>query len=206
MRSSSYRTKKKTRTQLLHQYYKYTGFYEFLGGLAKKSILPLVIVIAVIFLFDRFIYDIGQLIQMVTDTYSIPGVIGFFFASECILGLITPELFIAWASKTPSPYITLTILAFLSYISGIINYGYGVALLRLPKVRNYIDNKIAKHIKNIKKWGGLMIVVGALSPLPYTLVSMASGLIGYSFRSYLIFSFFRVIRFYFYAVIIFSVV
>jgi membrane protein DedA with SNARE-associated domain len=206
MNSSSIRTRKKSRTQLLHQYYKYTGFYDFLGTLGKKSIVPLLSVIAIIFIFDRFVYDIGQLIEMITNTYSALGVISFFFLSECVLGLITPELFIAWASKTGSPYVTLTILAFLSYLSGIINYGYGVALLKLPKVREYIDVKISKHIKNIKKWGGLMIIVGALSPLPYTLVSMACGLINYSFKNYLLFSVFRIIRFYLYALLIFNII
>lgn len=206
MSSTSVRPRKKSRSQLLHQYYKYTGFYNFLLDLVKKSIVPLIVVIAIVFIFDHYIYDIGMLIDMVTTTYSKVGVISFFFASECILGLITPELFIAWAGKTDTPFVTLAILAFLSYLSGIINYGYGVALLKIPKVKNYVEVKIAKHTKNLKKWGGLLIVVGALSPLPYTLVSIAAGIMKYSFRSYLFFSIFRIIRFFLYAILIFNLV
>ncbi|NQY07580.1 MAG: short-chain dehydrogenase, partial [Flavobacteriaceae bacterium] len=128
MSSSSVRARKKSRSQLLHQYYKYTGFYDFLSTIGKKSIIPLIAVVAFIYIFDKFIYDIDALIEMITQTFSTIGVLSFFFASECILGLIPPELFIAWSSKTDTPYGLLIPLSLLSYLSGIVNYGYGKAL------------------------------------------------------------------------------
>ena len=40
------KTLKKTRLQLLHQYYSYTGFYKFLGTSLKKALPPILIFIA----------------------------------------------------------------------------------------------------------------------------------------------------------------
>jgi membrane protein DedA with SNARE-associated domain len=78
-------------------------------------------------------------------------------------------------------------------------------LFLIPAVKNYIEVKIAKHIVNLRKWGGVFVFLGAVSPLPHSMVSMASGLIKYNFKHYLLWSLFRYIRFLVYALVIFQV-
>jgi membrane protein YqaA with SNARE-associated domain len=99
----------------------------------------------------------------------------------------------------------LLILATISYVGGIISYLIGNRLFLIPVVKNHIENKIAKHIVNLRKWGGLFVLLGAISPIPHSLVSLASGLIKYNFRYYLIWSLFRYARFVIYALVIFKV-
>ena len=48
---------KKPRYKLLHQYYKYTGFYGFIWEGVKKAILPTVIVVAILFYINYEIKD-----------------------------------------------------------------------------------------------------------------------------------------------------
>ena len=128
-----------------------------------------------------------------------------FFISESFLGLIPPELFIAWASKSPHPFFNVFILATISYLGGVVSYFIGGYLFLIPFVKNFIEVKISKHIINMRKWGGFFIVLGALTPVPHSLVSLSSGLIKYNFKKYLLWSLFRYLRFLLYAIVIFKI-
>ncbi len=200
------RSVKKTRLQLLHQYYSYTGFYKFLGISLKKALPPILLFIAGLLIINYFVININDLLIYVTENYSDYVVFSVFFASESLLGLIPPEIFIAWSDKTTSPILYLSILALLSYLGGIISYFIGKSITKIPSVHEYLEVKMAKHIRNTRKWGGFLIVVGALLPIPFSITSIAAGMIKYPFISYLLFGLLRFVRFYLYAVAIFSLV
>jgi len=197
---------KKSRLRLLHQYYSYTGFYRFIGSSLKKSILPIVAFIGIILGIHYFVIDINTALAIITETFTTTSVLAVFFLSESILGLIPPEIFIAWSKKLSQPFLILTILALLSYFGGIISYITGVSITRIPKVRYSIEHKLKKHINNIRKWGGFLIIVGALFPIPFAMTSLAAGFIRYEFKYYLLFGLLRFARFYLYAIAIFKVV
>lgn len=198
------RSVKKNRLQLLHQYYSYTGFYKFLGASLKKALPPILIFLGVILAINYFVININELLIYVTDNYADWVVFSVFFASESLLGLIPPEIFIAWSDKATNPILYLSILALLSYVGGIISYFLGKAITKIKSVHEYLEVKMAKHIKNTRKWGGFLIVVGALLPIPFSITSIAAGMIKYSFINYLLFGLLRFLRFYLYAIAIFS--
>ncbi len=200
------RSVKKTRLQLLHQYYSYTGFYKFLGISLKKALPPILLFIAGLLIVNYFVININDLLIYVTENYSDYVVFSVFFASESLLGLIPPEIFIAWSDKTTSPILYLSILALLSYLGGVISYFIGKSITKIPSVHEYLEVKMAKHIRNTRKWGGFLIVVGALLPIPFSITSIAAGMIKYPFINYLLFGLLRFVRFYLYAVAIFSLV
>lgn len=206
MKKEAKSKKKKSRIRLLHQYYSYTGFYKFVWRSVKKAIIPIVLFLAAIFALDRYVLDIDQMLITVTETYSPLGILAIFFLSESILGLIPPELFIAWSGKSSSPIFYLSLLALASYLGGIISYYIGRAITKIPAVHEDIEVKMADHIKNTRKWGGFLIIVGALLPIPYSLTSIAAGAIRFPFISYLMFGLFRFVRFYLYAIVIFEMV
>jgi len=190
---------KKSKIRLLHQYYSYTGFYAFVRSSVGKAIIPIVLFI------HAFVIDFDDLFTSITTTYSPIAILTVFFASESFLGLIPPEIFIAWADKTQMPIFYLTMLAVLSYVGGIISYFIGRGIALMPSVYAYLEIKMHKHVKMIRKWGGFLIVVGALLPIPFSMTSIAAGLIHYRFSYYLLFGLLRFVRFYLYAVVIFNV-
>lgn len=194
---------KKSKIVLLHQYYSYTGFYSFVIKSLKKAIFPISLFILVIVLVDRFVIDFNELFTSIIETYSAAYILFVFFASESFLGLIPPELFIAWSDKMESPIFYLSILAFLSYLGGIVSFFLGRSISKMPAVYNYLEVKMKKHLKNIRKWGGFLIVVGALLPIPFSMTSIAAGIIDYKFKDYLLFGLLRFTRFYLYAIVIF---
>ncbi|MEP6260582.1 MAG: short-chain dehydrogenase [Gillisia sp.] len=206
MKNKDVKSKKKSRLQLLHQYYSYTGFYKFVGKSVKKAIIPILLVIAAVLALDFYVLDLNKLLITVTNTYPPAGIIAVFLASESILGLIPPELFIAWAGKSEYPIFYLTLLATASYIGGIISYFIGVSITKIPAIHRQMELNLARHIKNTRKWGGFLIIVGALLPIPFAMTSIAAGIIRFPFVSYLMFGLLRYIRFYAYALVIFEMV
>ncbi len=197
---------KKKSIKRLHKYYSYTGFYSFVSYSLKKSILPIAGFILLIIVLDQYVIDFSSLFTEITNTYAPIGILSVFFASESLLGLIPPEIFIAWSDKTASPIVYLSLLAVLSYLGGIVSYFIGKLILRIPVVYDYVEVRMKKHLRNVRKWGGFLIIVGALLPIPFSMTSMAAGTINYSFKNYLLFGSLRFVRFYLFALAIFNLV
>lgn len=205
MSSNPKQIEKKSRLRLLHQYYSYTGFYAFVKSSLSKAILPIVVLSFALWMVHAFIIDFNALFVSLTTSYSPFAILSVFFASESVLGLVPPEIFIAWAGKTATPMFYLSVLALLSYLGGIISFFIGKTISKIPSVFAYFEVKMQKHIKMIRKWGGFLIIVGALLPIPFSITSIAAGVIHYSFRNYLLFGLLRFVRFYLYALVIFNV-
>jgi len=200
------RPRKKSKRKLLHQYYSYTGFYNFINKSLKKTIFPIALVVAGLVVFNQFIYNINDGLQHITETFSRVGILLTFFISESVLGLIPPEIFIAWSKKTADPIVTLAILATLSYLGGIVSFFIGKSASKITVIKNYLENKMAKQLKNTSKWGGFLIVVGALLPIPFSITCIAGGLIKYPLKGVLLFGLFRFARFAVYGLAIFQIV
>ncbi|WP_430928083.1 YqaA family protein [Polaribacter marinivivus] len=196
----------KRRAKLVHKYYSRTGFYLFVWESIKKVILPILGIILVIFLFNKYVYNINEGLRNFTETFSRITVISVFFISETILGLIPPEIFIAWSKKTETPILNLSILAVLSYFGGLLSYFIGRIALKVNSVKNYLEVKMADNLKNTRKWGGILILVGALLPLPFSIACMTAGMIKYPFKNVVFLGLFRLAKFAIYAWAIFKVV
>ena len=190
---------------LLNRYYQITKFYSFLKNTAFKGGAVVIVFALLLVGLELFVLDFNSLLNHLVATYSSTFIFSFFLASETILGIIPPEVFIAWSSKSANPWLFLFVLATISYVGGIISYFIGNRLFLIPSIKNHIENKIEIHIVNLRKWGGLFVLLGAISPIPHSIVSLSSGLIKYNFKHYLMWSLFRYARFLFYAMIIFKV-
>ena len=198
--------RRKSKTKLLHQYYKYTGFYNFIGNSLKKSAIPVILIIFGLYLVNEYVFTIDDGLEFLTQTFSRTGVLIVFFISETLLGLIPPEIFIGWSKKTPTPILNLSILATLSYAGGILSYFIGKTIQKITTVKNYLEVKMAKHLKNTGKWGGFLILIGALLPVPFSITCVAAGMIKYPLKGVVLFGLFRFVRFALYAWAIFNVV
>jgi len=197
---------KKSKIRLLHQYYSYTGFYKFIFSSTKKAIPAILFLVISLIIFNNYIYNINDGLEIITTTFSTAAILLIFFLSETILGLIPPEIFIAWSKKTAEPVVNLTLLATFSYVGGILSYFIGKAILKVEIVKDYFENKMMKHLKNTSKWGGFLIVVGALLPIPFSITCLAAGMIKYPLKGVLIFGSLRFVRFAIYGAAIFNMV
>ncbi|WP_166966565.1 YqaA family protein [Yeosuana marina] len=194
----------KSRLHLLHQYYTYTGFYEFVWQAIKKALPYIISIVIAIFVLNKF-FNINEALVHITEILPVSGVLIFFYVSETLLGLIPPEIFIAWSGKLNQPWLYLGILAVLSYFGGLCSYWIGVGITKIPSIHNYLEQKMTKQLKNSKKWGGFLILVGALLPLPFSISCMAAGIIEFPFKSVIGYGSLRLLRFLLYGLVIFHV-
>ncbi len=199
-------SKNKFRPQRAHKYYKITGFYSFIMESIKKSLPPVLIVVALLVLFHFAVMPIPQALELAVAELPSYGVLAFFFISETILGLIPPELFIAWAGKTTDPLLNLFLIALLSYLGGMGSYFIGRSSLKIAAIHNYLEVKMAKQLVMARKWGGILIAVGALLPLPFSIGSLVAGMLRYPFKYWILIGLLRFVRFALYGAAIFSVV
>lgn len=195
---------KKTKYKVLHRYYKNTGFYSFIWEGVRKAILPTAILIGVLLYVNYFVIDIEEGLNYITQNFSDFFIFTTFLASESILGLIPPEIFLLWAKNTDTPLLYLGLLTLLSYLGGVIAYFLGMAIAAIPAVNKYLYGKMTNHIINMQKWGGFLIAVGALLPLPFAIACLAAGMIKYSRKHFFLFALLRFIRMLFYGFLIYS--
>lgn len=189
----------------LNRYYRISKFYEFLGLTAVKAIAVIGVFVLLFYLFDSYILDTREMFNAITSQFSTPSILLIFYLSETLFGLIPPEIFIAWCAKMSNPWTFLFAISSLSYLGGVTAYFIGKTLSKVTKIRIAIETKVAHHISKLRKWGGLFIIIGAMLPLPHSIVSMACGLINYDFKHYALWSLFRFLRFVIYAAVIFQV-
>ncbi len=192
-------------TRLHHHYFKRKGSYRF----AAKNMLRLVIGLSVlglgIGLVNHYLIDVDQLMEMLFSRFPNAGVLSVFFLSEAILGILPPDLFIYWTRIWEEPWLGISLLGVLSYAGGMVAYGLGTRIGRIPKVARWLSQKFTLQIITLRRYGGLLIFIAALTPLPFSPVSLISGMIGYGFRSYCMMALSRIVRFYLYALVLFQI-
>ena len=189
----------------LNRYYKITKFYAFLKNVAIKGAITIAVIVGIVLILEYYFLDINALLDTLVSTFSPLMIFLVFAVSESLLGMLPPEIFIAWSAKSEWPWIFLMVLASLSYLGGIVSYYIGMLLHRIPQIKTYTEVKIAMHISNLRKWGGVLVFVGAMLPIPHSVVGIACGLIKYDFKHYLVWALFRYVRFIIYAFVIFKV-
>jgi len=203
------RTRKK-QIELYHSYYKRTGLYKFLGINFIKLILMLVGIIVLILVLDQIVdFKLQQdKLQHFVDQHNPFFVFTFFLLTESFMGFIPPDIFMVWGrAKFPeNAYLIVGVLGTLSYIGGINAYFLGILIRRFPTVEKFIQRKYGRNFELIEKWGGIVIIMAALFPLPFAMISTIAGIVKYPFRTFLLYGLTRYIRFFLYAVVIFGAI
>lgn len=196
--------------ELSHSYYKRSGLYKFLGINLIKLILILGGIILLILLLDQIV-DFKQQqdkLQHFVEMHNPLFVFSFFLLTESFMGLIPPDIFMVWGkARFPDHiFIIVGLLATLSYIGGINAYYLGVWVRKFPKVERFIQRKYEKNFDLIEKWGGVVIIMAALFPLPFAMISTIAGIVRYPFKTFALYGLTRYIRFFLYAIVIFGAI
>ena len=172
-------------------------------NLLKGLLWMAIIVGGYFYLSSHFDFSLEKLLG---SYYEKPKVIySCFLTSEVFFGLIPPELFMIWALRSGdlSIYIhNVMALSALSYTGGIIAYYIGRQIGNTRLYRIFRVNYLRKIEKHFVDYGGFLLVVAALTPLPFSSVCMLTGAVKYRFSKLLIFTSVRFLRFAVYAFII----
>ncbi len=130
-----------------------------------------------------------------------------YIGSEIFFGLFPPEFFMLWAFNKGDylQYIAnVAFFAVVSYGAGYLAFLIG-RFLRQALFFRYMSRKFFKHYWPLfRRYGSLLIIVAALTPLPWAAVSMLVGSTEYPMKRFLLIALFRIFRFAFYGYIIFQ--
>jgi membrane protein DedA with SNARE-associated domain len=198
-------------SKLYYHYLRRTGLFQFLGS----NLLKLAGVIAVLaiglFLMERYVITIKEVFEFVVTNVDTWSVFLIFTLSESLLGILPPDMFIVWSKELSSQiqidaWLLVGFLATLSYVGGLISYLIGMKIIHAPKIHEWAMNKYGDLFSNLKKWGGFFVVVSALLPVPFSIVMMICGITGYPFKWAAYLGLFRFLRFFGYAIFLFTLV
>jgi membrane protein YqaA with SNARE-associated domain len=90
----------------------------------------------------------------------------------------------------------------ISYLAGIAGYWIGVYLNHTRFYRILKRRVFGKYQVYLNKFGTFLIIVAALTPLPFSGIAMLVGSSRYPFKKYIVYSSFRFLRFVIYSYII----
>lgn len=122
-----------------------------------------------------------------------------FFISEVVFGIVPPEFFMmVWILQkvNVSDYIiSLSLLTVISYISGVIGYYIGKNFSKTNIYKRLHERVLYQYDHPLLKYGGYLVFVGAVSPLPFSAVCMLAGSVNFNYRNFLLICIARVLRF-----------
>ncbi len=193
------------RGHIYHVYHRRNGTYRFVIENSLKLLLTIAIIVGVVYLINEYVLDLSVITTYITEHYNKPTVLAIFYLSEATLGLLAPELYIGWIQSLDYKWIWLALIALISYAGGVTAYFLGTKLHKLPRIHTWVDIKFAQQFHQIKKFGGLLIVIAALTPLPYSPICIISGVIDYPFKRFLILVMSRFVRIALYGAVLFKI-
>lgn len=173
-----------------------------LKNLAKGLAWFAVIIIAYI-LVQKELNVYREQINRVGD--NMPLLLSIFTVSEVVFGILPPEIFmLIWKTKgDPMVYaINLTILTFISYAAGIVGYWIGYRFSKTGLYKRVHERWLAPYDQKLKRYGGFLVIVGAVTPVPFSATCMLAGSVRLPFRYFLLITITRIVRFAFYGTLV----
>lgn len=162
-----------------------------------RGLIWLAVIIAVFWVFKNKV-DVNYLAWLEPVYSNSAIVILIYVTSEILIGIIPPEVFMIWALRNGSVFeyaMLIFMLAVLSYIAGLIGYFFG-RYLNTTLLYRFIRRKFLKKMERmLNKYGLYIIIVAALTPLPFSGVSMLVGSVKYPLKKYILYSLLRFVRF-----------
>ena len=172
-------------------------------GLLWLGVILVVFILAEEFIQNNFQKDIDIIKGNPLILFSV------FFASEVIFGIIPPVLFMTtWKLLMNLPLseyiINLTILTVLSFIAGVIGYYLGRFFSRTGLYKKIDDRYLKQYNRQLRKYGSFLVLVGALTPVPFSATCMMAGSVAIPFRNFLLVCASRVLYFLIYGWIVWA--
>lgn len=159
------------------------------------------------YLFEYYVVSKNPEVWL-TRFYSQPALVYFIYiGSEFFFGIIPPELFMIWAfNKADIPHYILNVgfFAIVSYSLGYVNFLIGQFLYKRVIFRYFRKRFFQETWPQLRKYGLFLIIVAAVTPLPWSAVCLLVGSAGYPSKRFLLYALARILRFIVYGYIVYQ--
>lgn len=129
-----------------------------------------------------------------------------FTASEIIFGIIPPEFFVKWSENHGlfDTYVAnVALLTVISFGAGVLGYYIGAYLRNVSFFKPIFDRYIRRYRNLLNRYAGFLIIIGAITPVPFSAICMLVGATNFDFKKFLLFASTRFLRFAFYSTALF---
>lgn len=172
-------------------------------GLVWLVVILVAFILAEDFLQENFTRQLQNIKDKPLILYSI------FFASEAVFGIIPPVLFMTtWKLLLGVPLsqyiINLIILTVISFVAGVLGYFIGKYFSRTRLYKRIEYRYLRQYNKQLRKYGSFLVLVGALTPVPFSATCMLAGSVSIPFNQFLLVCSSRVFYFILYGWIVWS--
>ncbi len=163
-----------------------------------RGLMWFAVIITVFILLEEYIQENFQArVEQIYDSLFL--FYGVFTLSEIIFGLIPPEFFMYVYVLNHIPLhnyiIDLSALTIISYGAGVIGYYVGRNFSKTGFFEKISEKYLGQYQNSLRKYGGYLVLVGAVTPIPFSAMCMLAGSINFPLRSFLLISIARVLRF-----------
>ncbi len=164
-----------------------------------KGLIWFAVIITIFILMEGYIQEnFKSHIDTIRDNPAI--LYGIYTLSEIIFGILPPELFMMiWILDdidVKGFILNLGILTVISYAAGILGYFIGKKFSKTKLYQERIREKYLKQYEGkLKTFGGYLVFVGAVTPVPFSATCMLAGSVNLNFKDFLLICITRVLRF-----------
>jgi len=157
------------------------------------------VIIIVFILLEGYIQENFR--SHIDDIRANPGVLyGIYTLSEIVFGILPPELFMMiWILDkidVSGFIVNLSILTVISYGAGVLGYYIGKNFSKTDFYQTRVREKYLKQYEGrLKKFGGYLVFVGAVTPVPFSATCMLAGSVNMNFKYFLLICISRLLRF-----------
>lgn len=154
------------------------------------GLIWLAVILVLFLLAEEFIVENFQRhIAIIKDKPLI--LFSIFFVSEVVFGIIPPVLFMStWkllVNVTLNQYVTyLLVLAVISFMAGVIGFFIGRFFSKTSLYKKIEARYLLQYNKQLKRYGVFLVLVGAVTPIPFSGTCMLVGSVDIPFRRFVV--------------------
>lgn len=130
-----------------------------------------------------------------------------YIGSELFFGIFPPEIFMIWALNKGSLegyVLNLAFFAAISYGAGYLTFLAGRYFSKVTYFRFFQRKFFAKYLPMLRKYGATLIIIAAMTPVPWATITLLLGTTNFKTRNFLLFALSRIFRFAFYGYLVYS--
>ncbi len=166
-------------------------------GLIKTVVFLLLFAVIYFVLTLFFAEGINQLAAWFANRFGVSGMVLGVFVTDSIISPISPDLFLMLFMKSPLkdawPFWVL-MMGMASTAAGIFGTLCGRYLRNFPWAKRYLAKIEAKYGGTIRQYGLYGVVLGALTPIPFSVTCWMAGALNLPIRSVFFASLWRIPR------------
>ncbi|MGE0586943.1 MAG: YqaA family protein [Cyclobacteriaceae bacterium] len=163
-----------------------------------KGLMWFAVIITAFILLEEYIQENfrSQIEQMYNSLFLFYGI---YTISEIVFGIIPPEFFmyvyVLNHISLINYIVDLSALTLISYGAGVIGYYVGRNFSKTGFFEKISKKYLGQYQNSLRKYGGYLVLVGAVTPVPFSAMCMLAGSINFPLRSFLLISIARILRF-----------